>query len=58
MVRLLHGEDGLLTAVLGRPARNGDRLEVACSCGVMFGRWATPEDAASHLTLERLHAGK
>jgi hypothetical protein len=27
------------------PAWNGYLLTVACSCGVVFERWVTPEDA-------------
>ena len=27
------------------PVRNGYLLTVACPCGVVFGRWVTPEDA-------------
>ena len=44
MFLLLHREHGRLTPVWGRATFNGRRLEVACSCGVMFGRWVTRED--------------
>ena len=31
------------------PARNGYLLTVACSCGVTFERWVTPEEADADL---------
>jgi hypothetical protein len=31
------------------PANNGYIVEVACSCGVVFMRWVTPEDAMRDL---------
>jgi len=34
------------------PAWNGYLLTVACSCGVVFEQWVTPEDA--ELDLEHL----
>jgi len=43
---LLHREHGRLTPVWGCPTLNGHRLEVTCACGVVFGRWVNPEDAA------------
>jgi hypothetical protein len=36
---------GPLTADATESAWNGYLLTVACSCGVMFGRWVTPEEA-------------
>jgi hypothetical protein len=36
---------GPLTADATAPARNGYLLTVACACGVVFGRWVTPEEA-------------
>jgi hypothetical protein len=45
MFVLLHREHGRLIPVWGRPTFNGQRLEVVCACGVMFGRWVTLEDA-------------
>jgi hypothetical protein len=36
---------GPLTADATEPAWNGYLLTVACSCGVVFGRWITPRDA-------------
>ena len=40
-----HRSHGTLTADATEPAWNGYRLTVACPCGVVFGRWVTPEDA-------------
>jgi len=31
------------------PAWNGYLLTVACPCGVVFGRWLTPQDEAAEL---------
>jgi hypothetical protein len=36
---------GPLAADAAEPAWNGYLLTVACPCGVVFGRWVTPEDA-------------
>ena len=36
---------GPLTGDATAPAWNGYLLTVACPCGVVFGRWVTPEDA-------------
>jgi hypothetical protein len=44
MFVLLHSDHGRLTPVWGPRTANGQRLEVACGCGVMFGRWVTSED--------------
>jgi hypothetical protein len=41
-----HRPHGELTADCNEPNENGYLLEVACSCGVVFGRWITLEDAA------------
>ncbi len=40
-----HHPHGPLTADATEPAWNGYLLTVACPCGVVFGRWVTPEDA-------------
>jgi hypothetical protein len=45
-----HRLHGPLTADAMEPAWNGYLLTVACSCGVVFGRWVTPEDADRDLT--------
>jgi hypothetical protein len=45
-----HRPHGPLTGDATYPAWNGYLLTVACPCGVVFGRWVTPEDAA--LTLD------
>ncbi len=44
-----HRPHGSLTADATTPAWNGYLLTVACSCGVVFERWVTPEDADSAL---------
>jgi hypothetical protein len=40
-----HHPHGPLTADATEPAWNGYLLTMACPCGVVFGRWVTPEDA-------------
>jgi hypothetical protein len=40
-----HRPHGSLTADATEPAWNGYLLTVACSCGVVFERWVTLEDA-------------
>ena len=40
-----HRPHGSLTGYATEPAWNGYLLAVACSCGVVFGRWVTPVDA-------------
>jgi hypothetical protein len=40
---------GPLTGDATKPAWNGYLLTVACSCGVVFERWITPEDADADL---------
>ena len=40
-----HRPHGSLTADATEPAWNGYLLTVACSCGVVFQRWITLEDA-------------
>jgi hypothetical protein len=40
-----HRPQGCLTADATEPAWNDYLLTVACLCGVVFGRWVTPEDA-------------
>jgi hypothetical protein len=47
-----HRSHGPLTADATEPAWNGYLLTVVCPCGVVFGRWITPEDA--ELDLEYL----
>jgi hypothetical protein len=44
-----HRPHGALTADATEPAWNGYLLTVACSCGVVFGRWVTSEDADADL---------
>ena len=44
-----HRPHGALTADATEPAWNGYQLTVACSCGVVFGRWVTPEAADAEL---------
>jgi len=44
-----HRPHGPLTAEATEPARNGYLLTVACSCGVTFERWVTPEEADADL---------
>ena len=51
-----HGQHGTLTGDATAPAWNGYLLSVACSCGVVFERWVTPEEAdADFLRLARLN---
>ena len=40
-----HRPHGTLTTDATEPAWNGYRITVACACGVVFERWATPEIA-------------
>ena len=40
-----HRAHGRLTGDATAPAWNGNRLTVACPCGVVFERWVTPLDA-------------
>jgi len=40
-----HRPHGPLTADATKPAWNGYLLTVACPCGMVFGRWITPEEA-------------
>jgi hypothetical protein len=40
-----HRPHGPLTANATEPDWNGYLLAVACSCGVVFERWITPEEA-------------
>jgi len=44
-----HRPHGPLTANATEPAWNGYLLTVACPCGVVFGRWVTPEEADREL---------
>jgi hypothetical protein len=40
-----HRPHGSLAADATEPVWHGYLLTVACSCGVVFERWVTPEDA-------------
>jgi hypothetical protein len=40
-----HHSHGRLTSEATEPEWNGYLLTVACSCGVVFERWVSPEDA-------------
>jgi hypothetical protein len=42
---------GPLSGDATEPAWNGYLLTVACSCGVVFERWVTPEDADRDLLM-------
>jgi len=44
-----HHPHGALTADAAEPAWNGYLLTVACPCGVVFGRWVTPEEADAEI---------
>ena len=44
-----HHPHGPLTGDATEPAWNGYLLTVACSCGVVFERWVTPERADADL---------
>ena len=44
-----HRPHGPLTADATEPAWNGYLLQVACACGVVFGRWVTPQEADADL---------
>jgi hypothetical protein len=52
-----HRGHGELMPVVGEPTPNGYLIEVACSYGIVFRRWVTPEDAAVDLALKHLRAG-
>jgi len=53
-----HRPHSVLTADVSEPAWNGYLLIVACPCGVVFARWATPQDAVVDLLLVDLRAGR
>jgi len=38
-----------MTGDATQPASNGYRLMVACTCGVVFERWVTPDEADADL---------
>jgi hypothetical protein len=40
-----HRSHGPITANATEPTGNGYLLTVVCPCGVLFGRWITPEEA-------------
>jgi len=44
-----HRPHGQMTGDATTPAWNGYRLTVTCSCGVVFERWVTPEEADADL---------
>ena len=44
-----HRSHGSLTSDATEPAWNGYLLSGACSCGVVFERWVTPEEADADL---------
>ena len=44
-----HHPHGPLIADATEPAWNGYLLTVACSCGVVFERWVTPQEAETDL---------
>jgi len=44
-----HRPHGSLAADATEPACNGYLLTLACSCGVVFERWVTTEEAAADL---------
>jgi hypothetical protein len=44
-----HRSPGPLTADATEPEWNAYLLTVACSCGVVFERWVTPQDADANL---------
>jgi hypothetical protein len=46
-----HRLHGPLIPGTGPLTPNGYRLTVACPCGVTFGRWINPEEAARDLTI-------
>ncbi len=46
-----HRPHGTLEADTGKLKPNGYRLEVACSCGVVFERWVTAQEAAEDLAI-------
>jgi hypothetical protein len=53
-----HRPCGLLTGDATEPAPNGYMVTVACSCGVVFMRWVTPEEAMRELVMSDLHASR
>ena len=50
-----HRPHGILTADATEPAWNGYLLTLACSCGVVFERWVTPEEADRDLLVMARH---
>jgi len=44
-----HRPHGGMTGDATQPASNGYRLMVACTCGVVFERWVTPDEADADL---------
>ena len=52
-LHFLHSH-GSLTADATEPAWNGYLLTVACPCGLVLKRWATPEDADRDLVVMAL----
>jgi hypothetical protein len=59
MVRPRPPPHGPLTADATEPAWDGYLLTVACSCGVVFERWITPEDAdADFVGIDSVNGGE
>lgn len=46
-----HRPHGPLDGDTGDLTPNGHRLTVACSCGVTFHRWVTPQEAVEELVV-------
>jgi len=44
-----HRWHGPLTGDATEPAWSGYLLTIACPCGVVFGRWVTPQEADADL---------
>jgi hypothetical protein len=45
----VHHPHGTMTGDATEPAANGYQLTVTCTCGVVFERWVTPEEADADL---------
>ena len=52
----VHRAHGRLSPTVGKETPNGNRLAIACPCGVTFERWVTPPDALEDLLRARLRA--
>jgi hypothetical protein len=51
-----HRPHGRFSPSVGAETPNGYRLAIACSCGVTFARWVTPQDSLEDLLRARLRA--